>query len=141
MLFLSKECVNWTLGLEVKFNHRHGPIATAVALYSHPQTNIKCKFYEWNTDEVPVLNSKLKELQSKSRCVRFIIIRLVRLLVKQCKKEDGNVLDLIKGYIQNLSLQTANCDLKKLLEDIGTFYSFEIAQTVQRLLIGGVGGS
>jgi hypothetical protein len=141
MLLLSKLGMNWGLGLEVNFNHRYGPIATAVARYSHPQTNIKYTFYEWNTGEVPVLNSKLKELQSKSQRVRYIIIRLVRFLVKQCKKEDVDLLNLSKSYIHNCSAQAANSDLKNLLEDIGTFYSFEIAQTVQRLLIGGGGGS
>ena len=136
MLLLSKQGINWSLGLEVNFNHRYGPIAKAVAQYSHPQTNIKYNFYEWNTGEVPELHSKLKELQSKSRCVRYIIIRIVKCLVKQCTKEDGDLLNLCKGYIQNRSAQAVNSDLKILLEDIGAFYSFEIAQTVQRLRVG-----
>jgi hypothetical protein len=56
-------------------------------------------------------------------------------LVRQSKK-DGILLDLIKGYIKKFSVKTVNCDVKKLLEDIGTFYSFEVAETEQRLLIG-----
>ena len=118
-------------------NHRYGPIVTAVAQYNDPETNTTRSFYEWDTEDVPVLHSKLIELQSKSRRVRYTIIRLVKLIARRYKKEEGDLFSFIQGMIKNQSTHAANPEMKNILNDIGTVYFLDIAQPVQRLLEGG----
>ena len=131
MLLLSEPYMNARVGLEVSVDRLHSPRVTAVVHCDDRSTNTKYTFYEWDTRHIPDLNLMLTRLQKMSCHVRSIIIKIVRQLYAMY--EEGIDLDsLTRSHINACSLsQTVD---KKLYDDIGKFYSSDIAQTVRRIV-------
>jgi hypothetical protein len=129
MLLLSEPYMNVRVGLEVSIDRLHSPRVTAAVHYDDRST--KYTFYEWDTRHIPDLNLLLNRLQSISSHVRRIIIKIVRQL---CDLHRGGIdlIDLTRSHIKACSIsQTVD---KQLYNDIGKFYTFNIAQTVQRIV-------
>ena len=124
--------MNGRVGLELSIDRLHCPRVTAVFHCIDRSTNTKYIFYEWNIRGIPDLNLMLNKLQSMSSHVRYIIIKLVRQL---CAIHRGSrdLHRLTRSHINACSL--GQTDDKRLYEEIGEFYSFDISQTVRRIQI------
>lgn len=131
MLLLSEPYLNVRVGLEVSVDRLHSPRVTAVVHCDDRSSSVKYTFYEWDTRHIEDLNLILNRLQSMSFCVRCIFIKIVRQLCA-IHKEGVDLARLTRSHIIACSLsETLN---KQLYDDIGKFYSCDIAQTVRRIM-------